>query len=223
MRFIASVAMGIAMAASAHAADFGGSKDYGYGPSWGGVYVGGVLGGGFGTSRKDFIQGTTTGDFTVDGVVGGGTIGYSAQWGRLVAGLEADFSASSVGGKTDCPNAAFYCETSTSWLATMRPRIGYAFGNVLPYVTSGLATGDVNVHSYLKAPPGGGGVDETKTAVGWTVGGGVEALASSNWSVKVEYLYVQYPTTDALSNVGTPTSTKFDESVVRLGINYFLK
>ena len=36
------------------------------------------------------------------------------------------------------------CSVNDNWLSTVRGRAGYAFGGVLPYVTGGLAVGDIN-------------------------------------------------------------------------------
>jgi len=41
------------------------------------------------------------------------------------------------------------------WLGTVRGRVGYAFDRVLPYVTGGLAVGDIKANSTL------GSVSET--------------------------------------------------------------
>jgi outer membrane immunogenic protein len=85
---------------------------------------------------------------------------------------------------------------------------------VLPYVTGGAAFGDI------KAGVPALTVDTTNT--GWTVGGGVEYAFLSNWSAKIEYLYID------LGNVGcgpacngiVPTKVDFTTNVVRAGLNY---
>jgi len=71
----------IVTAGSAEAADLGSPHLPPPAPSfsWTGYYIGGKIGGDFGTSRKDFSQGTTTNDFTMSGVVGGLTVGYNQQ------------------------------------------------------------------------------------------------------------------------------------------------
>ena len=79
-----------------------------------------------------------------------------------------------------CPTG---CETRNNWLGTVRGRVGYAFDRVMPYVTGGLAVGDIEANQ-----PGFAGVSDTN--VGWTVGGGIEAAIASNWTAKLEYLYV---------------------------------
>lgn len=189
--------------------------------SWSGFYLGAELGYGIGSTRKDFSNGTTTGDFAVDGVIGGGTVGYNQQWGNFVAGLEGDFSGSAISGSASCPNPAFTCETNTHWLATLRPRIGYGFDRWMPYVTGGLAVGDVNVRSFSNISPVPG-VDFTKTVAGWTVGAGIEANVNFNWSLKAEYLYVGLADANGPSNIssGVTTTTKLNENIIRAGLNY---
>jgi len=71
------------------------------------------------------------------------------------------------------------CRTKNDFLATARGRVGYAVDRWMPYVTAGLAIGDIRTTT-----PGFAGIDQTNA--GWTVGGGVEfAVAGNNHSVKV--------------------------------------
>ena len=69
------------------------------------------------------------------------------------------------------------------WFATVRGRLGYAFDRFLPYVTAGLAVGDINAS--IPGFPGG-----TASNAGWTIGAGVEVGIVSNVSLKAEYLFV---------------------------------
>ena len=61
-----------------------------------------------------------------------------------------------------------------------RGRTGVAFGTVLPYLTGGLAVGDIEARSSLGS--------STTTRAGWTVGTGVEWAVVGPWTAKVEYL-----------------------------------
>jgi outer membrane immunogenic protein len=213
---VAVLVVGIGSAASAQNIGADSSN-----ADWAGFHAGISLGGGFGTSRKDFSTGSSTGDFDTTGVIGGLSAGYDLQFGNVVAGLESDFSGSSVSGSTNCPNSAFVCSTDSPWIATVRPRVGYALDRVLPYVTAGLAVADVHVHSVF-TPRGTVGVDFDRTEPGWTVGTGVEAALNSKWSVRAEYLYVQLADANGpVANAPTQTSsTKFRENIARIGINY---
>jgi outer membrane immunogenic protein len=63
------------------------------------------------------------------------------------------------------------------------------------------------------------------TRAGWTAGGGVEAIVATNWSVKVEYLYMDFGTFNTTftgAGVFTPIvlSTRLTDNIVRVGFNY---
>src|SRR5258706_1652071 len=83
---------------------------------------------------------------------GGGTLGYNSQSGNWVFGAETDFGFLS-GTSTATTTAAYPCCNATftvaqtlksRWLWTARPRVGYARGNVLYYLTGGLAMTHLN-------------------------------------------------------------------------------
>ena len=99
----------------------------------------------------------------------GGTVGYNWQaWQPWVFGLEGDIDWTNIKGNftnAACPTG---CQTKNTWLGTARGRVGYAWDRVMPYVTGGLAVGDVKATQV-----GFGSVSDTK--VGWTVGAGIEA------------------------------------------------
>ena len=176
---------------------------------WTGFYVGVNGGGGWGHSWSDLTGGVHT-----SGGVVGGTAGYNAQFGSWVLGLEGDLDWSDVGGTSNaagCPG----CGVQNDWLGTARGRVGYAFGNFLPYVTGGLAVGDVNA----TAP---GFTGQTNTQIGWAAGAGAEYALSRNWSAKLEYLHVDLGRFDCNVNCGgTPTdNVSSHENLVRGGINF---
>ena len=202
---------------SAHAADLSLAPLYKAPPSqfapvynWSGFYLGANGGGGWGTSHWQGI-----GNVGLSGGMAGGTAGYNWQLGQTVLGLEGDIDWSGLQGtnnSTACPNGA--CSTSDSWLSTVRGRAGYAFGGVLPYVTGGLAVGDIKA----SAPglPGG-----TNTNAGWTVGGGIEFALPDNWSAKAEYLHVDLGDFNCGTACGTPNeNVSLHDNVFRAGVNY---
>jgi len=100
-------------------------------------------------------------------------------------------------------------------LAPLRPWPAHAFDRWLPYVTGGLAVGDIRA-----ATPGF--VGATNTSAGWTAGAGIEFALPGNWSAKAEYLYVDL----GKFNCGTacnglPTdNVSMHDNVVRAGVNY---
>src|SRR5262249_39716047 len=97
--------------------------------------------------------------------------------------------------------------------ATVRGRVGYAFDRFLPYLTAGLAVGDIAA----TVPPLAAGTSNT---AGWTVGGGIEVGIVSNVSVKAEDLYVDLGTFNCGLNFGlAPTGTvSFYANIFRGGL-----
>lgn len=182
---------------------------------WTGWYVGINGGGAWGDSRYEFGDGFTTGKFDVSGGLVGGTVGLNWQIDRLVWGVEADVDWTDIDGSTLCPNLINTCKTSNTWLGTARGRVGYAFGRFLPYITGGVAFGNIKADI-----PGFGSSDGTE--VGWAVGGGVEYLAFENWTAKIEYLHIdlgEFHCDAACSAIPTGTD-ELRADVVRVGLNY---
>jgi outer membrane immunogenic protein len=101
------------------------------------------------------------------------------------------------------------CETKNTWLGTVRGRLGYAIDRFMPYVTGGLAVGDIKNNI-----SGIGSASDTKA--GWTVGGGLEYAFNGPWSAKVEYLYVDLGRGGAIAG----SDAKFQTNIVRAGLNY---
>src|SRR5690349_20993910 len=79
------------------------------------------------------------------GFIGGGQAGCNWQKGSLVFGLEGDFNGltpkARVTGDTVTTLGPVSVTNSvkTSWLATVRPRVGYAPYRALVYLTGGVA------------------------------------------------------------------------------------
>ena len=109
--------------------------------NWTGLYVG--INGGGAWGRSDW---TSTNEFDVSGGMVGGTIGYNWQSGNWVYGLEGDIDWTDISGRTHFA-CSFGCKTSNSWLATVRGRVGYAYDRFLPYITGGLAVGDIRART----------------------------------------------------------------------------
>ena len=173
--------------------------------NWTGLYIGINGGGAWGRSSWD-----STDRFNIDGGMVGGTIGYNWQNGPAVFGIETDLSWSDIHGRSHaavCPDG---CKTTNSWLGTTRGRLGYAIDRWMPYVTGGVAYGDIK-----GSVPGLAG--NSDTSVGWTVGAGVEFALPGNWTAKGEYLYVDL----ANSNfVITGASNGYRFGLIRAGVNY---
>jgi outer membrane immunogenic protein len=179
--------------------------------NWSGFYLGINGGGGWGHSNWD----TSSDRIGLSGGLVGGTAGYNWQLGNAVLGIEGDIDWANLKGTNSSTLCPAGCSTSDTWLSTVRGRAGYAFGGVLPYLTGGLALGDIRA-----ATPGFAGA--SNTSAGWTAGGGIEFGLTGNWSAKAEYLYVDLGRFNCgVSCNGLPTdNVSMHDNVVRAGVNY---
>lgn len=170
--------------------------------SWTGAYVG-VQGG------YDWMDVNNRGraDSKPDGFTIGGFAGYNYQFdgSPVVIGAEADLNYSDAkGGKR--------FRSDIDWTGAVRGRLGYAFDRFMVYGAGGVAFADHD----LRARPGGS--DDT-TAVGWTIGGGVEAAISDNVTARVEYRYSDFGT-DTFSVANSRVKSDVTDSRVLLGLGY---
>jgi outer membrane immunogenic protein len=177
--------------------------------NWSGFYAGVNGGGGWGNSNW---SGNATGVGISGGQVGG-TIGYNKQLGNAVFGLEGDLDWSGLNGNATTAGCPLGCSTSDTWLSTVRGRIGYSFNWAMPYITGGLAVGDIRA-----ATPGFAGGSTTNA--GWTLGGGLEVALPGNWTAKAEYLRVDLGSFNC-TGCGLPSNNiSMQENVFRAGLNY---
>jgi outer membrane immunogenic protein len=159
-------------------------------------------------------------DFNPRGLLGGAQAGWNYQIAHLVIGSEISISwADLKGGRSDGLSVNGTCcgppgitttimETrawgnKTSWLGTATTRFGYAWDRWLAYTKGGIAashnrydlldsqsfaaTGDFAASGASTNSQTG-----TDTRIGWTVGAGLEWNLSSNWSVLMEYNYMDF-------------------------------
>jgi outer membrane immunogenic protein len=180
---------------------------------WSGFYLGINGGYGWGISSFDGLAGTL-GNFNTTGWVAGGTAGYNLQYGRVVFGAEADADWSNINGSAACAGGFAGCQVKNDWLGTARGRLGFAFDRFLPFVTGGLAVGDIKANV-----PGFGSA--TTTNAGWTAGGGLEVALGTNWTAKAEYLRVDLGSLNCgTACTGTTSNVDFTTNLVRGGLNY---
>ena len=177
------------------------------------------------------------------GVIGGGQIGYNwqlpSQW---LIGLEADLQGSGIkGSASQTLSPALFDMTSTGvtksidWFGTVRGRVGFLVTpQWLLYGTGGLAYGETK-SSFTTTDLSFGCVPNATLCAngassgiraGWTAGAGAEAMLAPNWSVKVEYLYVDLGGRSmnipafTLPAIVFGASSPFREQIARVGLNY---
>ena len=146
-----------------------------------------------------------------DGFIAGGQSGWNVQAGRLVLGLEGDFSATDFsrrGALTGLNGSRSSVLARNDYLGTERGRVGFvAPGGVLLYGTGGYATTKVKDQALFLNPQGQAafyGSHEYKPS-GWVAGAGVEyaipaaflarysgLLAHSKITAGVEWLHYDF-------------------------------
>src|SRR6185369_15817918 len=169
--------------------------------NWTGFYLGINGGGGFGDSDWN---GFAVSNKPSGGMVGG-TAGYNWQGAGSpwVFGLEGDLDWTNIKGTFVNATCPIGCQTQNDWLGTVRGRLGFAWDRVMPYVTGGLAVGNIKA-----SQPGFAGVNDTN--VGWSAGAGIEAALAGNWTAKLEYLHVDLGHTNcAVGACSLPTRVGF--------------
>ena len=120
------------------------------GYNWTGFYLGINGGGGWGNSDWN---GFAVSNSPSGGMVGG-TVGYNWQGvgSPWVFGLEGDIDWADIEGSTRLRGGALLPDQN-NWLGTVRGRVGYAFDRIMPYVTGGLAVGDIEANRTVFAGP----------------------------------------------------------------------
>ena len=189
---------------------------------WSGLTVGfhaGYAGGTYGPGTNPLLA---RGEFFPPGIlglIGGWSVGLNRQLpNNIVLGVEADVS---FGGPPDQARQTLQpFSTSTDYLATLRGRVGYAFGPVLPYVTGGFALGGTQIN--INDADGAGIARRMQAHPGWVVGAGVEFAIGGNWTGKAEYNYLDVASrTYGLGAFGLPdVDVRPQAHAVKLGLNY---
>jgi high affinity Mn2+ porin len=220
-------------------------------PDWTGIYVGGQAGfaggrsswGANDTGRPEPFQGgainfyepfnpwTGTGSYFI-GLQGGYNLMLPS---RLVLGVETDVIAPSVIGgderiRTRALGPALYDEEMLV-SGTVRGRLGYAFGNWLPYLTGGfawtfdrVAFNDITetaISSRLLRPATFD--QQLLWRLGWTIGAGIEFPFAPNWTLRAEYLFTDFGSQGTtLPAVAQRVDANLNLSEIRFGLNYKL-
>jgi opacity protein-like surface antigen len=164
--------------------------------SWTGVYLGAHLGAAWSrTGWSDPFGGIAWGDVVYSGgAIAGGQVGGNYQVGAVVLGVEADGSWARIVGSNTCfPGiSGLNCDDKISALATATGRVGYALDRTLLYLKAGGAWARVrynlNLFGLFGLPVATTRIDQS----GWTTGAGIEHALSSNWSIRLEYNYLDF-------------------------------
>ncbi|MGD0185983.1 MAG: outer membrane protein [Roseiarcus sp.] len=199
--------------------------------NWTGFYIGGNIGGVWTQDGVVDLDPLNYGDIPgnsntlgLSGLLGGVQAGYNYQVQSFVLGVEGDLDFSSAKGSFSnfLHGEPAVHSASLPFFGDIRARVGVAFDRFLPYVTGGVVFANLNNSLVDYDYPFS--LNRGSTATGWTVGAGVEYAIDNHWSVKAEYLFMQFPDVTAstvIPDAGT-YAFKFKDSaqLARVGVNY---
>jgi len=152
-------------------------------------------------SEADDIELEGSHEFDEDGFGLGGCAGYNYEFenhlvigvgiaGRKYWKLSNTFETGDFrSGRSDFD---VWSSFNTTGLVTFGPKVGYAVGRFLPYVSGGLAFGELDAsqkifsNNFVGFHEGG---KEGENRLGWNVAAGVQYAFTNNWSLRVEYGY----------------------------------
>ncbi len=162
---------------------------------WGGFYLGGHAGYGWGTKDWSVITTGPIAGFAVNNDISGGLAGahggFNYQWSRYVLGIEGQWSWTNVRG-THVGSVLGFTNTlgaDVDWLAMLTGRLGYAADRWLIFASGGAVWARDKYSANFGAFPALQ-FEADVTRLGWTVGGGVEYALTRNWSLRLDYNYI---------------------------------
>lgn len=173
--------------------------------AWDGFYAGVNAGYGWGEFDADGF-----GTEDIEGWLGGAQLGYNWNLDGIVFGIEGDYQYSDI--KWDETVGGNDIDAGLNHFGTVRARVGADLGAFMPYVTAGLAFGELG---YEVDTAGGATISDEEYAWGLAAGAGVEAMVADNISIRGEYLYLGFSDTE-ISGFDVDT----DIHTVRAGLNF---
>ena len=167
--------------------------------SWSGLYFGAHAGwawSDFDTRFSSLPVPPNGFDVTHDAAIYGGQIGIQHQFGHLVIGVEAAISSAwqdNHANELGCGigNNAFSCGARFNDVMTVGPRIGYAAGKWMPYITGGYANARFEEKAVVVGPTTTFWTGSERHS-GWYIGAGVDMALAQGWTVGLEYRHYEF-------------------------------
>ena len=191
---------------------------------WSGLYFGGHVGYSRGSAQVELGDPDPTSFRKSFGSLSGGVqAGYNRVLpSRLLLGAEADLSFLNA---LSADELAWFRTTPDTDIAekiemmgTLRGRVGYAFDHWMVYATGGFAW---SLGRFIQTP---GVVDDTDRVLhlhtGWTAGAGTEVAIAPSWTLRLEYLYLNFGNADVVFPSGATAGSSYDIHTARMGLNY---
>lgn len=173
---------------------------------WSGFYAG--IHGGYGAIYTSNVA------FDPEGFAGGGQAGFNLQSGRIVFGLEADYTESDIedtATQTVPVLGAVSLGLEADYMASVRGRLGFtAYDSILLYATGGYAWSEATFSTSV--PALGLSAEQGLDYDGIAYGAGVEMKLGSYFTGRVEALRYDLEEKDG-------AASDLNVGVIRAGLN----
>ena len=189
---------------------------------WQGLYVGASLGGGWGTSTQTYNRAGDHGTASLDPAGGAAALSVGYNWqvaNNWVAGVESDLGIMNVsqGATTVFDGHVWSTDMGPLW-GTMRGRAGYLFSNdLMAYATAGLAFASIDDTSIGNTA--GETAAESGLRLGLALGVGVEYAMDETWSLKAEFMHMDFGDVSGQSANAEEYSFENSVNILRVGAN----
>ena len=206
--------------------------------NWSGIYLGFESGWDWDNTDAHFVASGTHSNWDRDAINIGVYLGYQHQFGAFVLGAEFNFIGNEFDqedrvfprhGVGNCPVtgtttviSSSNCVGRITDIITIGPRLGYAAGKFMPYVTGGWASGSVNFRTItgtpIAVPTLSGAAETTSTADerldGFYIGGGLDWKIAPNAVVGIEYRHTDLGSA-TIATINSSGSTSFVPLIIR--------
>ena len=168
--------------------------------NWSGLYFGAQAGWGWADVDSQITVSPLLGNDGVgfdsvrhDAPIAGGQIGIQHQFGHVVLGVEASLVSAyqDAFANTVCPNPAITCGKRFDDILSVGPRLGWAMGKWMPYLTGGYANASISHKSFITGANTGVFFGRERFE-GWYVGAGVDMALAHGWTVGLEYRHYDF-------------------------------
>lgn len=208
-------------------------------PLWTGFYIGAHAGYGWSDKEWTLLENAGQGaserigeklaSHDADGGLAGVQVGFNWQSGQWVYGVEAEWSWTDMDGRGTWERRRDGLlrdgEVDINWMATVAGRLGMTFDRTLVYAKLGAAFADEDYNHTAERDQGREprdfNGDDTRT--GFLIGAGIEHAYDANWSVKLEYNYIDFGEDDITVTEDDRRAifdVDQDMHVVKIGLNY---
>jgi outer membrane immunogenic protein len=127
--------------------------------------------------------------------------GVQHQFGSVVLGVEGNWISALRDDfeHRTCPNVTITCGKRFDDILSVGPRIGWAAGHWMPYITGGYANTAISHESFVTVGHTGLFLGRERFD-GWYIGGGFEWVVTPGWTVGLEYRHYDFESKTFLTN-----------------------